>query len=808
MKYLVIVESPSKCKKIEKYLNDNDDLNIYEVVSTMGHITELKSLKNIDIENNFKCTYELIETKKNNTEIIRKKMKTVDEVILSCDNDREGEGIAFFICQVFNLDPLTTKRIVFNELTETAIVKAVKTPRIIDMNLVYAQQARQILDLLVGFKITPLLWNFITKHSANSLSAGRCQTLALKIIYENQLDINKVEERKIYNTIGYFTNQNIPFELNKQFETEDDIKDFLNGTKTFSHIYTCSQPIKVYRSPPQPFTTSTIQQTASNELHYSPKETMRLCQNLYEAGYITYMRTDSKTYSKDFIDSAKEYISRTYEYRYINKNIDLLIGGANKAEEPFNKPATSIEKKLPKISKKSNKKDNNSKNNLCQDAHEAIRPTNISLKELPDNIDSKEKRMYKLIWENSLESCMSDSEFYSITANITAFQNSKFTYTSELVDFLGWKIVSKKYSTDNKEYQYLKTIKQNQATLYKKICSKVTLKGLKLHYTEARLVQLLEEKGIGRPSTFSSLVDKIQERGYVKKESITGKEILCKDFELENNEIFEITNKREFGNEKNKLVIQPLGIIVMEFLEKHFSEIFNYEYTRSMEDELDKISKGEKTLNELCSFCNLHVDSLISSLKDKPKIEYKIDDNNTYIIGKYGPVIKCSNVVNGKEEIVFKSVKKDIDVHQIENGYLKIEEIVDDKENKETKPSLYILGKYDEQDVIIKKGKFGLYIMWGENTKNLKELGNRPIENITFDDVKKYLQEGSNMVREINANISIRKGPKGDYIFYKTSKMKKPQFFSILNFNKDCQEDYKICNIDILKCWIKEKYHI
>jgi len=804
MKYLVIVESPSKCKKIEKYLNDNDDLNIYEVVATMGHITELKSLKNIDIENNFKCTYELIESKKKNTEIIRKKIKTVDEVLLSCDNDREGEGIAFFVCQVFNLDPFKTKRIVFNEITESAIVTAAKSPRNIDMNLVYAQQARQILDLLVGFKITPILWDVITKHSANSLSAGRCQTPALKLIYENQLDINKIEERKAYNTIGYFTNQNIPFELNKQFETEDDIKDFLHGTTTFTHIYSCSQPIKVYKSPPQPFITSTLQQTASNELHYSPKETMRLCQNLYEGGYITYMRTDSKTYSKEFVDSTKEYISRTYEDKYINKNIHLIIGGAKERDELLNQPSISTTKKVTKGSKKVNKKENN----LCQDAHEAIRPTNISLKELPDNIDSKEKRMYKLIWENSLESCMSDAEFYSITANISAFQNAKFTYISELIDFPGWKIVSKKYSTDNKEHQYLKTIRQNEVTLYKKIFSKDSLKGLKPHYTEARLVQLLEEKGIGRPSTFSSLVDKIQERGYVKKDSIIGKEIVCKDFELYNNEIFEITIKREFGNEKNKLIIQPLGIIVMEFLENNFSEIFNYEYTRSMEDDLDKISKGEKSLTELCSICNLQVDSLISKLKDKPKIEYKIDDNNTYIIGKYGPVIKCSNTVNGKEEIIFKSVKKDIDVHKIENGSLKIQEIVDDKNNTEIKNSSYILGKYNDQDVIIKKGKFGLYITWGGNTKNLKELGNRPIENISFEDIKKYLEEGSNMVREINTNISIRKGPKGDYVFYKTLKMKKPQFFSLLNFNKDCKEDYKSCNITILKSWIKDRYDI
>jgi DNA topoisomerase-1 len=449
------------------------------------------------------------------------------------------------------------------------------------------------------------------------------------------------------------------------------------------------------------------------------------------------------------------------------------------------------------------------KDSLRQEAHEAIRPTNISLFELPETLDSKERRMYKLIWENTLESCMSPASFYSITASISAIQNMKFIYTSELIDFPGWKIVSKKYANEikleNKEYQYLQQIKQNSIINYKKVCAKVTIKGSKQHYTEARLVQLLEEKGIGRPSTFSSLIDKIQERGYVKKEDIKGKEIVCKDYELEDGEMFEIETKREFGNEKSKLVIQPLGIIVMEFLDKHFSDLFNYDYTKEMEDELDKISKGSTIWYNLCDTCNKQIDTLVDGLKDETKIEVKIDDNNTYLVGKYGPVIKCVEEVDGKEEITFKPIKKDMDIHKIENGEYNIEEIVDT--TKRTK-SQYILGQHDGKDVILKKGKFGLYISWGENSKNLKELGNRPIENITFDEVKKYLEEGSNLIREISSSISIRKGTKGDYIFYKSAKMKKPQFFDLKNFYADVKEDYKICNITILKSWINDKYKI
>ena len=788
---LVIVESPAKCKKIEEYLGPG-----YKCVASYGHLRELPSLKNIDIENNFNPTYTAIDNaiKKKQIDILKKEIKAAHDVILATDDDREGEAIAWHLCQLFKLDIIKTKRITFNEITETAIQNAVKTPKTLDMDLVHAQQARQILDILVGFKVTPMLWKFINKSKDKSLSAGRCQSPALRIIYDNEQDIKLSEERKVYNITGYFTNSNIAFDLTPQgkYETEDETTDFLDGSSDFSHIYTCNKPVKVLKKQPEPFTTSRLQQVASNELHYSPKETMRICQALYEGGYITYMRTDSKTYSQEFIQSTKEYIIRNYELKYINENIDSLKTGNVKEEK------VSKSKKVKKDDKPA-----------PQEAHEAIRPTNISLFELPKTLDSKEQRMYKLIWENTLESCMSPASFYSITANITAFQNMKFTYTSELIDFPGWKIVSKKYlneiKSENKEYQYLQTIKQNSVIPYKKMCAKVTIKGSKQHYTEARLVQLLEEKGIGRPSTFSSLIDKIQERGYVKNEDIKGKEIICRDFELDNGEIFEIETKREFGNEKNKLVIQPLGTIVMEFLDKHFLDLLNYNYTKEMEDELDKIAKGETIWYKLCETCNKQIDTIIDGLKDETKIEVKIDENNTYMIGKYGPVIKCVEEVDGKEEIKFKAIKKNIDIHKIENGDYTVEEIVDT--NKTTK-SRFILGQYEGKDVVLQKGKFGLYITWGENSKTLKEFGNRPIENITFDEVKKYMEEGGNLIRTIDANLSIRKGPKGDYLFYKTPKMKKPQFYDLKAFCNDEKEDYKICNITILRSWLKDKYNI
>jgi len=791
---LVIVESPAKCKKIEQYLGPG-----YKCMASYGHIRELPSLKNIDIENNFNPTYLLIDNaiKRKNIEALRNEIKSAREVILATDDDREGEAIAWHLCDVFKLDVNKTKRIIFHEITESALQQAVQNPTTLNLNLIYAQQARQILDVLVGFKISPVLWKLVSqpKGKDNSLSAGRCQTPALKLVYENQKEIDESKERKVYNTTGYFTNLNLPFELNKQFEDEDEMISFLDDSISFVHNYTCSQPVKVLKHPPEPFTTSRLQQVASNELHYSPKETMRICQLLYEGGYITYMRTDSKAYSAEFLSSAKEYITKTYNAQYIGQILD------GKCDDNIVKEA---------VKKRGKKKEKNTEfahvnESLRQEAHEAIRPTSISLQNLPEEMDSKEKRMYKLIWTNTLESCMSAASFYSITANITAPLNTKYSYTTELIDFPGWKIVDNKFSRENKDYQYLQIITSNVAIQHKKIYSKVTIKDSKNHYTEAKLVQLLEEKGIGRPSTFSSLVDKIQERGYVKKEDIKGKEMICRDFELEDGEICEIENKREFGNEKSKLVIQPLGIIVMDFLEKHFNKLFNYEYTRLMESALDKIAKGELIWFEVCSSCNKEVDGLIESIKNETKFEFQIDDNNTYMIGKYGPVIKCVEEKDGKEEVTFKSVKKDIDISKLKIGKCDLDDIV---EQNKTGNIQYNLGKYEGKDVILKKGKFGLYASWGENSKTLKEFGNRPIENITFEEVKQILEKGSGIVREINSNLSIRKGPKGDYIFYKNSKMKKPSFHDIKSFTIETKEDYKICDITILKSWISEKYNL
>jgi len=788
---LVIVESPAKCKKIEEYLGEG-----YKCIATYGHLREIGSIQNIDISNHFCPTYSLIDNplKKKQIQVLKREIKNADEVILALDNDREGSGIAYGVMELFNL-PKDTKRITFNEITETALHNAVNCPSTIDMDLVRAQQARQIMDILVGYKVSPVLWKCITspKGKDHSLSAGRCQTPALQLIYDNDKEIQSCKPVQVYKTTGYFTSLNLPFILSKEFVTEDEMKMFLNGSKDFQHVYSCSLPVKVTRKQPEPFTTSRIQQEASNAHHYSPKETMRICQTLYEGGFITYMRTESKTYSGEFIETAKKYIRETYtdytgqDYtntdKYIGSHIDKLVA-------------------------------------LSEEAHEAIRPTNLSLYSLPERMDTKEQRIYRLIWDNTVESCMPPAIYNSITATVTAFQGIQFTYKSEQVSFPGWKIVTIKSIKSikgvkdndlNKEYSYLQNVKQGEIQC-KKMTSRAGVTGGKLHYTEARLVQLLEEKGIGRPSTFSSLVDKIQERGYVKKEDVKGREAVCKEFELERGTILETETKREFGNEKNKLVLQPLGAIVTEFLGKHFSDLFEYDYTQQMEDELDLVASGRKVWHELCKECNDQIDRLVASMGNLKKLKIQIDENNTYLIGKYGPVIKCvEEKEDGTKETTFKKARNDIYIDKLENyegDPMELIEKVDETDEKQDNRFVNI-GTHEGKDVFLSKGRYGLYMKWGDTFKSLKEFGNRPIENIHFEEVKKYLEESSSSyVRVLDDNTSIRKGPRGDYLFHKTGRMKKPKFYEIKSFAKDTNEDYKICDLNILQSWVKEKYKL
>ena len=795
---LVIVESPAKCKKIESYLGPG-----YKVIASFGHLRTISNLKDIDVNDHFKTKYSIIqeELKLKQIEKIRDEITKADDVIIATDDDREGEAIGWHICDLFDLSITNTKRIIFHEITESAIQSAISHPKQINMNLVNAQQGRQILDMLVGFTISPILWNCVSKTHDTSLSAGRCQTPALRLVYENYLDINKSTGKLIYNTSAYFTSLNLLFDLNKQFVEKEQVIHFLESCKTWDFIYSVTAPKKNIKKPPEPLTTSTLQQLASNELHISPKETMKYAQQLYEGGYITYMRTDSKKYSQEFIEITTRFIKETYGEQYISQVINnLIVGTVEKVEkvEPV-KPIKPIKKQKKTVAEKKGIPP-------PQEAHEAIRPVSLT-STLENVLPAKAIKLYELIWTKTLQSCMPSAQYNSISAIIVAPLKTEFSYKTEQPIFLGWKIVEKTNTNENtstNNYQFIQSLKQNVSINPKKIESKFNLIEIKSHYTEARLVQLLEENGIGRPSTFASLVDKIQERKYVEKQNIIGKEIESIDYCLQDNNISELVSSREFGNEKNKLVIQPLGIIVIEFLLEKFDMFFNYEYTREMENTLDKISNGQTIWYELCNCCYNELTNVTSKLQDLIKFNLKIDDNHTLIIGKYGPVVKCTDKKDPKK-VTFIPVKKNID---LKNTQLTLDDVIDntvlDKE---------AIGKYKGQDLFIKNGKYGMYAKWGKESKSLKEkFGSLKIEEIQYIDVIRYLDSDTvldptkpvGFVRELNNHLSIRTGKYGDYIFYKKPRTKTPQFLKLNGFDSD----HKKCDKMLILNWIKQKYEV
>ena len=731
---LVIVESPAKCKKIESYLGKG-----YKCVASFGHIYQLSNVNNDD---NYSPEFKLMPTKNKFIKSLRDHIKKAQEVILATDDDREGEAIAWHICRLAHLPISTTKRIIFHEITKPALEAAIRSPTTIDMKKVYAQLVKQVLDRLVGYTISPVLWKkfFCNGKDKSGLSAGRCQTPALRLVYDNQQDIDQAPGTKAFETKGYFTSKDLEYKLNHDYKTNEEMEEFLEDSVGFEHqMIPCTETTSIRRAP-NPFSTSSLQQCASNELHFSPKRTMQLAQKLYEGGYITYMRTDNKKYSKEFVNQAKQFIKGRWSVNdsYIKKNINSLIIGKSK-----------------------------SKDKNAQEAHEAIRPTKLGTTNV--SLGAAEQRLYALIWANTVESCMSDAILDVMNSVVTSPRKYVYKHSEELVNFPGWLIV-RGYNKENELFTFLKSL-QNQPVEYNKIYSKENLKNLKTHYTEARLVQMLEKRGIGRPSTFSSLISKIQERGYVQKGNIEGAKVKCTDYQLVGEELEEIELDRVFGNEKNKLILQPLGKMVVKFLIDNFDELFVYSYTENMEKELDKISQGATIWQDLCRDCDETMGSLLKNVTIS-KLEIKIDDNHTYMIGRYGPVIKHDD--NGT--IKFKKVKKDLDMEKLRNGDYKLEDIVIVEDTFIGRS----IGSFKNEEVILKKGKFGLYMTHDGKNYSLKSIRKRP-DTIVLEDVIDILlgKKSTNpkVHRILDKNTSIRKGKYGLYIYYKTEKMKKPQFF-------------------------------
>jgi DNA topoisomerase-1 len=733
---LVIVESPSKCLLIEKYLQDKNVI----CLATGGHFRNIKLLKDIVIDVNnqeepIQIIYSMIHDKKQNIDKIQKQIQIANEIILATDNDREGESIAWHICDYFRLDVKTTKRIVFNEITESVIINAFEHPTCLNMNIVSSQKARQVLDFLIGFYCSPILWKeFPTLKT--KLSCGRCQTPALQLIYDNQMNIDNNLELKIFHhVIGYFTNQYIPFHLNHEFpynenSNHEDIIFYLQNASTFDHIYSYDiQSISL--SSPIPFNTCTLQQAASQILQYSPKETMQYCQTLYEKGYITYLRTESTQISPSFISIVQTYIEKKYGPTYIGVKCD---------------------------------DDNNNNNDYDDDieikTHEAIRVTNIQLcnsLSLIHHLNNKEIKMYQLIYQNTLSSCMSNSIISVLTATIQSCHSYTFQHKCEIPIFLGWKIVYKSKDENNHLYHYLQHL-QNHIPI-QEIVTTLSIQNNTSHWTESHLIHELQHLGIGKPSTFASIVDKIQQRQYVKKQNIQGTKNQFQHFKLESQKITPFSVIEEIGNEINKLVLQPLGHDVNQLLQTHFADIFNYQNSKQMEIQFQLIANNQEIWWNIC----LHYYQLL-----KEHLELYNNNKKTIITTTTSETPKTDTNTN----------------QQKSNGNL---------------------GLYNDKSVTVKKGPWGLFVIYGDKNISLKYLGNRPIENITLNEIQSVLDgKEENILRIINENAIIMKGKKRkpDYIEWKQSKKSKPTFISLKTFS----ENYFDCDIEILENWLRIEF--
>jgi len=850
-KILLIVESPAKCGTIVSHLGADK----YVCVATFGHLRELTGLQDIDTTFAAVPQFHNVDTKQSQIEKIRALIGECKETYLMTDNDREGAGIAYHVCCLFGLPVATTKRIVFNEITKPALERAIQSPQLLNMHAVHAQIARQALDMLVGFKITPTLWSHV---AGSSLSAGRCQTPALRLIYDNQRAIDAAAEGTIvYETVGYFTKMNLKYELNRGHNVAEACSAFLLASAEFQHVIRAPEVRPFSKPAPLPFTTCALQQQASNELNLSPADTMLACQHLYEGGYITYPRTDSRTYSVPFLEHAHAYICETWGDKYVaaaatdaatdDAATDDAATDATNANTNNDKPKKRIVVKRKKAAtvvedtkeKEKEEPDPEVLNDVKpQEAHEAVHVTSLHCVAVPDTMTPKEQRLYRMIWRHSAESCMAPCSGKTLTSRITAPEGREYRHSVERTEFAGWRIVASKNTAANdatNSWALLQAVAPDSGIKYNKLQSRMNIRELKSHYSEASLVSLLEDRGIGRPSTFSSLVHKIQERGYVAKQDVSGRRVSCINYDLDGGVLTQTVEEREFGNEKNRLVITPLGNIVIEFLYAHFAELFDYDYTKRMEQQLDHVSSGEKRWGDVCGDCLSCVDRLLTQLNSKQLSKCAIplgDGLHEFIMGKYGPLIRSINKDKDKDEDkskdVLHPVRKDIEIDyaKLRRGEYTLAELVSSDTIKGsngsngTKSLSKLLGKYNGTDLVLRTGKYGPYLTWGDQKQSLTHLKAQcaNVMNVdevpcSYDDAVRCIESSSSssassasiasittnpaILREINPHASVRTGQYGPYIYYKNPKMKTPAFVSLRGF----KDDWKTCDLRLLDAW-------
>ncbi len=738
---LVIVESPAKAKTIEKFLGDD-----FKVMSSYGHIRDLKKKElSIDLDT-LTPNYEIPEEKKKVVSELKKNAQAAKKIWLASDEDREGEAISWHLCEVLGLDEAKTSRIVFHEITKPAILEAINNPRHLDMNLVNAQQARRILDRIVGFKLSPVLWRKVKP----SLSAGRVQSVAVRLIVEKEREIQAFKSENYYRVNAIFTVDNgkegksaeVKAELNKRFSTHEEAIAFLEKCKDARYEVASISKKPLKRTPAPPFTTSTLQQEAARKLGFTVSQTMMVAQRLYEAGRITYMRTDSVNLSTLAINTSKAEVEKLYGEEY------------------------------------SKVRQYHTSNKGAQEAHEAIRPTYVDNQTIEGT--AQERRLYNLIWKRTIASQMADAQIEKTTVNINVMANGSsspeellFIANGEVVAFDGFLKVYQEsnddQATSEEDAHTLPTMKEGDVLNRLEISSTERYSQGPNRYTEASLVRKLEELGIGRPSTYAPTISTIQQREYVEKGDKKGEERSYKIDQLINDTIKSTEKTEMVGADKGKLIPTDIGIVVNDFLMQSFPEIMDYNFTAKVEQEFDKIAEGKAAWDKEMKAFYQDFEPKVEEVMNA-RSEHKAGERELGIdpktgkpvfvkIGRYGPVVQIG-AADDEDKPRFSQLPagKSMETMTLEDAL----ELFKLPRN---------LGQFEAQDVVIGAGRFGPYVM--HKKKYVSVPKDQDPLTITLDGAirliqEKRLQEAKRHLKafEEDTKLEVMNGRYGPYIAY------------------------------------------
>ncbi len=740
-KNLVIVESPAKAKTIEGFLGKE-----YMVKSSYGHVRDLnKNTLSVDIENDFEPEYEISDDKKALVAELKKLSKTSDTVWLASDEDREGESISWHLYEVLDLKKKDTKRIVFHEITKSAILNAIENPRTINMGLVNAQQARRVLDRLVGYELSPLLW----KKVKPSLSAGRVQSVAVRLIVEREEEIKNFVRSSAYRVTAQFTfmkdgqEYNLAAELPNRFDTEEETRKFLESCLNASYKVENIEKKPSVRYPAPPFTTSTLQQEAARKLGFSVANTMRIAQQLYESGKITYMRTDSVNLSSLALGMAKKEITENYGAEYVKT------------------------------------RQYHTKTKGAQEAHEAIRPTYLDQHTVKGTSD--ERKLYELIWKRTIASQMADAQMERTNVNIGVSTNDKqFVATGEVILFDGFlKVYMESYDDDRAEdtTAILPPIEVGTKLEMDKMEAQQRYTRPPFRYNEATLVKKMEELGIGRPSTYAPTISTIQKREYVTKGDVKGEPITYQIITLKNNKITEKIGKENYGAEKGKLLPTDVGVLVNKFLLQYFENIIDYNFTANVEKEFDKIEDGQREWNAMIKdFYKGFHSQVVSTTENSGKFSGEkllgIDPatgKKVYVkVGRFGPVAQIGET-ESDEKPRFAGLKKDMSIENVT-----LEDVLKLFEFPRS------LGNFEGKEITVAVGRFGPYIRHDNKFYSLAKTDNPAL--VEYDRAVQIIEEKrqkdlDNIILTFDEDPDLRvlNGRYGPYIAYKKNNFKIPK---------------------------------